>query len=183
MEIVELNLSRIKHGFPGVSPGLGTAHLEACLVCLENQHHSSGVILTVKGDTETKFRLQWEEKVTPQMQRAWRDLQVTTEIAACGIAFLLVEVLTEYTVASRSAKTTGYDYALAEKSAVSNDDIVIYQQARLEVSGILSAESEGIISARVTQKTKQTDVSDNSELPAFIVVVEFSRPLAYMVKK
>src|SRR5689334_3255540 len=112
MTVIDLNITRLAEGFPGVSPVLGAAHLEACLVCLENQQHASGAILTVKGDTETEFRLQWKEEVTPQMQRAWHDLQVATEIAACGIAFLLVEALTDYTIASRSAKTTGYDYAL-----------------------------------------------------------------------
>jgi hypothetical protein len=49
--------------------------------------------------------------------------------------------------------------------------------ARLEVSGIRNG-NRGKINARVKQKTEQTRASDAQGLPAYIIVVEFSRPVS-----
>ncbi len=180
-----LQLERLKAGFPGVSPALGAAHYEACLICLHDQQHSSGVSLVVKGITETTFQLQWEESVTEQMQRAWKDLLVATEIAAYGIAFLLIDTLTDYTVIEKSVKMTGFDYWLTDKQNLvrSSEEFVVPKEARLEVSGILQAKSKLTVRARVRQKLNQTMVSDKSGFPAYVIVVEFSIPEAQVVKK
>lgn len=74
-----LHLARLTSGFPGVSPALGAAHYEACLICLHDQQHLSGVASVVKGMTETTFQLQWEETITEQMQRAWDNQENATE--------------------------------------------------------------------------------------------------------
>jgi hypothetical protein len=54
--------------------------------------------------------------------------------------------------------------------------------ARLEVSGIRRG-SRSQINARVKQKTEQTGASDAGELPAYIIVVEFSRPISIVIAK
>jgi hypothetical protein len=184
-EIPVLQLERLKRGFPGVSPVLGAAHYEACLVCLHDQQHESGVALAVKGTFETIFQLQWEESVTEQMQRAWQDLPLATEIAACGLAFLLMEALTDYVILEKSVKTTGFDYWLTNKQNVSNpmEDFVLPKEARLEISGILQAKSQATVQARIRQKLNQTSVSDKTGFPAYIIVVEFSRPEVQVMKK
>lgn len=50
-------------------------------------------------------------------------------------------------------------------------------KARLEVSGIRNGDQK-IIKARVREKLTQTEVSDKTRLPAYVVVVEFGRPVA-----
>jgi hypothetical protein len=176
-EIRTLDLARLKQGFPGVSPVLGAAHLEACLICLEHQKHRSGVLLSVKGDTETQFRLQWEEDVTPQMRRSWEDMENATEWAACGLAFLLIAALTPYTIIRQAQRGTRIDYWVGEAK-----ENYFQEKARLEVSGIRAAKTESQVRVRVTEKWKRITKIRNARLPVYIIVVEFSRPLAYMEK-
>jgi hypothetical protein len=52
---------------------------------------------------------------------------------------------------------------------------------RLEVSGIRKGD-DSRIKARIKQKLEQVSPTDG-KLPAYIVVVEFSNPLAFIVKK
>ncbi|MBW4623103.1 MAG: hypothetical protein KME17_27560 [Cyanosarcina radialis HA8281-LM2] len=56
------------------------------------------------------------------------------------------------------------------------------RMARLEVSGIRQG-NRSQINARVKQKTKQTRASDAQGLPAYIIVVEFSRPMSIVRAK
>jgi len=52
----------------------------------------------------------------------------------------------------------------------------------LEVSGILEGDIKAI-RARISQKLKQTEPTDKTALPAFIAVVEFSKPQSHLVQK
>ena len=54
-------------------------------------------------------------------------------------------------------------------------------QVRLEVSGIRKGD-DSRIKARIKQKLEQVSPTDGT-LPAYIVVVEFSNPLAFIVKQ
>jgi hypothetical protein len=173
----ELDLNVLKEGLPGVSKTRGAEHAEACLVCFGLHKHPIGVELEVKGSYDERFRVVWDDVLTEQIRRAWNDVDDATESGANGIAFLLILALTEYTIIERSRKGTGFDYALGYK-----DRVPFQNEARLEVSGIFNATSEHDIMRRVEQKLEQTNRSDG-ELPAYIIVVEFSNPLAYMVKK
>jgi hypothetical protein len=56
------------------------------------------------------------------------------------------------------------------------------RMARLEVSGIRKG-SQGQINARIKQKTEQSRASDAGGLPAYIIVVEFSRPISIVSAK
>jgi hypothetical protein len=61
--------------------------------------------------------------------------------------------------------------------------VLLFQRmARLEVSGIRKG-SRSQINARVKQKTEQTRASDAEGLPAYIIVVEFSRPISTVSAK
>ena len=175
-----LNLVKLKQGFPGVTSALGEACFEACMICFESQHHSSGVELRLAGSFVGSFQILWNEETTDQMGRAWYDEREATEFAASGVAFLLIMELTQYTVLQRSRQGTGYDYWLAEKAEV--DRYPFRYAARLEVSGIRRAEKESMIKTRVQQKLDQIKPADIS-LQTYIIVVEFSRPLAYVVEK
>lgn len=163
------------------SPRLWAAHWQKQpLLCLENQYHAESCFLTVRYGEKTIPYLLWRLTVTDQIDRAYHDLQEATELGACGIAILIAMKITGYTLVQRSVKGTGFDYWLG---VVASEESLepMERKARLEVSGILHG-AEVIIEARVQEKIRQTRQSAG-EHPAFVIVVEFSRPLAYMVKE
>ena len=150
---------------------------EAAAVCLDNQNHKQNVMLTVEGDLEAQFQLTWEE-VTQQIKDSRNDMDYSVENGAYCLAMLVIERLTDYKVVKQSKKRTGFDYWLGNKK----EALGIQQQARLEVSGILKG-TIGQINQRMREKIKQTQKSDNLNIPAYIVVVEFSRPLLKITKR
>ena len=151
---------------------------EAASVCLHDRGHQSGVEIEISGTYKDRFRLVWNE-VTEQMQRSWSDQEVATEHGAYGIAALLIEALTNYTVIERSRKVTGFDYWLG---ATTSDAPLFQAKARLEVSGIRWG-GPGMVNTRVRQKLKQIRTSGSSTLPAFVVVVEFGKPQSRVEKR
>jgi hypothetical protein len=146
---------------------------------LEQQRHQKGVTLDVQGASaetlEATFTLTWP-KVTEQVRKEWGDPVEATENGACGIAILLVEALTDYHIVHRSYRSTGIDYWLAKK-----EDELLQNAARLEVSGI----RRGIerMNARLAAKLKQTSQSDDTALPAIVIVIEFGQPVAALGHK
>jgi hypothetical protein len=174
----KLVITKFNQGLPAITPAFGAALAEACAICFTNQGHTQGVEITVKGSFTEVFKLYWQE-VTDQMLRCWNDSEYTTEQAAYGIAFLVIQELTDYTVIERSRRGTGFDYWLGKKS--DNYELPFQNAVRLEVSGIRKGD-ESRIKSRVQQKLQQVSPSDGI-LPAYIVVVEFSNPLAFIVEK
>jgi hypothetical protein len=150
---------------------------QAAAVCLDNQNHTSGVLLKIEGDLSAQFQLSWQP-VTQQMRDSWEDMQDTTEDGACGLAILTIQKLTEYKVIKRSRKQTGFDYWLGSKE---DDNYPFQAKARLEISGILRGGNRQI-DQRVKEKREQVKQSNYLKLPAYIVVVEFSTPLVKVVK-
>jgi hypothetical protein len=134
------------------------------------------VLLGVRGSFEAKFALRWPA-TSDQIQREWGDPQEATENGAVGVAILLVASLTDYHIVHRSYKSTGIDYWLGLKN-----DLLFQHAARLEVSGIRVGDDR-LVESRVNAKLKQTERSKQSGLPAFVVVIEFGRPIAALVKK
>ena len=110
--------------------------------------------------------------VTSQALKAWNDPEEATEQGAAGIAVLLAERETGYEVIRRSRKNTGFDYWLGEKT--SHD---FREEAKLEVSGIRKGNNTDV-RARVREKLRQMRRSRDLALPAYAIVVEFSKPLA-----
>ncbi len=174
-----LNLQSLNQGLPAITPAFGSAIAEAAAICLTDEAHQPGVTLEVKGEFSTQFKLDWQP-VTEQTRRCWNDQEYTTEQAAYGIAFLLILQLTNLTVIERSRKGTGFDYWLgSQDSAIT---LPFERMARLEVSGIRKG-NRSKINARVKQKIEQTGASDPEGLPAYIIVVEFSRPISVVSTK
>ncbi len=181
-----INLAKLIDGLPGVSPRRGSEYYEATLVCLTEQNHIPGVNCDVNSMDETLsiLRLHWSEQVTEQMRNSWNDRDEATESGAVGIAILVILELTEYTIVRRSKKGTGVDYWLGFKGeSMDLGENVLKDSARLEVSGIRIAERESIIKARVMQKIGQTSKSDSMQIPAYVIITEFSRPVLYMVRR
>ncbi len=178
-QIQLLSLQSLSQGLPAITPAFGAAIAEAGAICLTDEAHKPGVALKVEGEFSTTFKLNWQP-VTEQTRRCWNDEEYTTEQAAYGVAFLLILQLTTLTVIERSRKGTGFDYWLGIQDSTTT--LPFQRMARLEVSGIRRG-NRSQINARVKQKTEQTSASDAQGLPAYIIVVEFSRPLSIISAK
>ena len=169
----ELALSDITKGLPGVSTIEGTNLFENCIVALHKCNHPSPVTLSVDGMTRHDYTLNWDDNYNDQLARTYADEQSMTERAAIAISILLALKQTSYTVIERSRKGTGFDYMLGEK-----DDPFFNPKARLEISGILRESPQNSVNSRYQQKEKQTSISDDMQLPAYISIVEFNTPKA-----
>lgn len=172
LDLRDLDSGRI----PGVSQSVGASLAEAAGVCLESQGHVVGVQIVVKGYSNNRYSLNWPP-ITEQSIRAWGDRESATEFGAAGVAILLIEKETGYKVIERSRRGTGFDYWLGDDT-----DEPLQPKGRLEVSGIRHGKNRDV-GARVRQKLGQTDRSDNSTLPAYVIVVEFGGPLAEVREK
>jgi hypothetical protein len=171
-----MNLAVLHRGCPGMTPAWGTSLSEAARVCLEDEGHASPVEYFVEGRFIARHDLEWPE-CTDQMRRTWHDLEEATEHGAYGMAALLVATHTDLEVVERSRKGTGFDYWLGPKGQQS----LFQSTARLEVSGIKRGD-DSAIQSRARKKLKQTEVTDGT-LPAFVIVVEFGRPIASVTQK
>jgi len=172
-----LSLSELSKGMIGITQPFGQSTAEAASICLEEQNHRNGVHLFVNNEFNKIFSVIWDD-TTDQMRRTWADHEVTTEYGAYGIAFLLIQDLTNLIVLERSCKGTGFDFWLGPKF---EEELLFQNKARLEVSGIRKG-NESDIQSRVKQKIKQTSRS-NGSLPAYIIVVEFGKPQSVVTKK
>jgi hypothetical protein len=173
-----VNISDITSGLPGITSVTGEHLYEGCIVCLARQNHSSkGTKLLVSGDVTKNITLVWTDIYTEQLERTWADQFYATEHGAVCIAILLALKLTNYTVIEKSARKNGFDYWLGNK-----DDMLFQHKARLEISGIFEGGGKEI-NRRYTIKLQQTNLSDSSGLPAYIGIVEFSRPTAKFGEK
>ncbi len=181
---------------PGVGRKRGADLAKAGAVCLESQGHNPSVQIEVRGISESTYTLTWPE-VTAQDRRTWADPSEATEDGAAGIAALLAIREIGYTIILRSYKSTGIDYWLgnndqsdvtatertltsALQSLLEDDDLIV--KGRMEVSGILNGDDRQV-RARTRLKLSQTNQSDSSGLPAYVVVVEFGRPIAEVTEK
>ena len=167
---VQLDLTDLKYGSPGITPAFGQSLAEAAGVCLEDRQHSSPTSMPVSGDAGGEAILTWMP-TSPQVRRCWNDDEVATEHGAYGIAVLLVPRISDLQVVERSKKGTGFDYWLGTST---EPDSLFQNKARLEVSGIRSG-ADTVIARRVRKKIRQTQQSP-STLAALVVVVEFGGP-------
>ena len=176
-----LNLDDLGNTYiPGVSPSIGKALAEAGAICLDSRHHQQGVQLAVRGIRSFSYSLGWTP-ATAQGHRSWQHNQAT-EWGAAGIAVLLARNETPFTVVEAAMQGTGIDYWLGEES-----DITFQRKARLEISGIRpendATVNDGMIAGRVREKLQQTTQSDDTDTPAYVIVVEFGRPIAEVHQK
>lgn len=169
-----ISLDSLAKGVKVITPEAVGFYKENCMVCFDNQGHTSGVkirVIDVDGSEES-FCVQWTGDVTEQLRRSYKDLKKATDFAACTIALLLVRELTECSAVEQAAATgTTVDYYLnlQEKQ---DDDLIFNHVARLEVSGILCETGRNSVKKRLTAKLKRL----SQGLPTIIIIVEFSRP-------
>ena len=156
---------------PREHPGIGDALAQAGAICLESQNHTPGVALAVRGNAAVdSYRLEWDPPTGPG-SALWQYNQAT-EWGAAAVAILLVNQETPYRVVESAAARTGIDFWLSEDS-----DLTFQRKARVEVSGIRNG-NDAAVTRRVSQKLTHTAQSDHSQTTAYVIVVEFSRPVA-----
>lgn len=154
------------------SPKTCDAYTEAAAVCLENQGHKNKVNFKIQNEKNTIVELNWVA-ISQRIRDNWLDLQEATEYGAICLAIWAIHEKTEYKVIRRSPKLTGFDYWLGDKTS----EYPFQDKARLEVSGILKG-TKSQIKQRLNEKLKQTKRSDHLNLPAIVVIIEFSEPVA-----
>ncbi|MEK7254714.1 MAG: hypothetical protein AAB316_08220 [Bacteroidota bacterium] len=178
----ELKLDTLKNGLPGLTEMMGAYFLEAAIVALTKNGHQSGTILKVKGDFKESFQLKWSSALDKPTLGSWKNEQKVAELGAVAISLLLLLELTDYNGFEESGSGTGIDYWL---SNAESEDHPFHNQrkARLEISGILKASRNNDIAARIRLKKRQVKLSDHTNLPAYIAIVEFGEPKSKIIKQ
>lgn len=174
---MEIKITDIKRGLPGISSIAAQQLYETFEVCMHSSGHSEVVPLILAGDFTDSIVLHWQDECNELKIRTYADMQYTTEHGAVCLSVMLTTALTPYTIIERSRKGTGFDYWLGDKNSY-----LFQRKARLEVSGILHGD-DSMIKNRHAAKIEQTNKSDKLQLPAYISVIEFSKPKALFAKK
>lgn len=165
---------------PALPRGAHIALLQKCCVCFDNQGFASGFFLLVecKGlvasqeETETFFKLTWQETVDDALRGAHADLSESVEDSAKAIGMLLISALTQYKTCRQALRGTHIDYYLVD----SNAELPFQSQntACVEFTGILN-DLDGI-TQRIKEKRKR--LYDKRDFPVYIVCVEHNFPVA-----
>jgi len=174
---MEINVTSIKSGLPGITSVAASQLYEAFEVCMHTSGHAEKVGLSMAGITNNSINLLWADEYNGQKERTYADMQYTVEHGAVCLSVMLSTALTPYTVIERSRKGTGIDYWLGDK-----DSVLFQKKARLEVSGILKGNNYDI-NRRYDAKVEQIQRSNGLQLPAFVSVIEFSYPRAIFNKR
>jgi len=119
-----------------------------------------------------------------RMRRTYADPQEAVEWGASGVAAVAIEALESLTVYERSPKSGfGFDYFLIpEGQAGAADEENFFAEAThvLEVSGTMQ-DDDRELDSRVREKIKRLK-ERRQPLPAFVLVVDFRRVRAKLVK-
>lgn len=181
--MIELRLETLDSGIPALTPKRAGVHMEACVWCLKECGHDNGVKLKAVEEQVGScfYKVTWPKKLIDidAIYRAYNK-DDGPEDGAIAIALLLIREKTDYTAIRRSVTKTGIDYWLGYKNN-QKGQIFGWENARLEVSGILRQSPTNKIKYRVSKKIEQTKQSDYASFPAYVIVIEFSQPLAKMV--
>jgi hypothetical protein len=170
-----LSLSSLRNQkMPGLTAEQGGVMAQAGSVCLDDQGHGTVATLIVE-DTRGAFaspQLLRRLPVRDELKNAYAFETRATDHGACGVALLLILRFTDLKVLEESRQTTGYDYWLGR-----DPDHAFRDGVMLEVSGIRHGEASDI-NARVKEKMDRLRKYPDNAGPGYIIVVEFSRPVA-----
>ena len=162
------------------SPAQCAVFAEYCITALEYNEHYSGCSLLVLGHEEKEIIIFWNKKF---LRAGYREKRKITEKAAETISFFLVKEMSEFSVVLEATIGTGFDYWLGYDEEHRLYDPLNFMKARLEISGINKETRDNTVKKRVEEKRSQVKVSDSTNLPAYISVVELFTPKAAFEKK
>lgn len=152
-------------------------YAEAAAICFEDNNFIGSASLKIEGEQTAQFTFTWA-CVSQQVKDMHNDLVYETEYGAYCIAFLIIHHLTDYKTIRRSKRKTGFDYWLGD----TNSEYPFDDTAQLEVSGILKGNAIDI-KRRIKEKQKQVKQSNAGQLPAYIIVTEFSQPISKVIRE
>lgn len=179
----KLDLDILKTGVPVISKKIGAFLAEAAAICLHMNGYKSGVKLKLEGEVTETLVIEWNDKITEDVLNSWNDPKEATEFGATALAILLLLQYTDFTYFIRAFQGTGIDYWLGKGKYTGEGLPTGDRKGRLEISGILKQSKGNTINMRINRKKKQSKQTDDTELPVYIVVVEFSQPKAKIIKK
>lgn len=180
--VVQLDLESLSD-LPVMTDWYAGECYSALLVCLEHNSHTSGTETDLRNLNETLERLNlvWTRSIEDNDRRNWGGPSNAAERAGEGMAWLIIHRFTDFTVIKRSLKKTGVDFWLGYKQDV--EELVFQDKARMEAKGRTELRYESHIRQVVNKALEQTELSNSTGMPAYIVVTEFSRPVIYLVEK
>ena len=172
IDLTDLGAGRVS----GVPPSLGKSFEQAAVVRLESLGHSRRAEIDVTGNVSNKYTITWAT-VPNQVRRLLDDADTTTENGALGIAFIVVNLELGFFIGPAHGKAGGggFDYWLVNEGGTQ-------LTARLEVAG-RRKHTMTEVRALATQKLRQIEPSDSWGYPGYVVVIEFSNPIAMVLKK
>jgi|GEM_PF-1997875 len=173
-----MDLTKIKKGFPGLTANVGKCFYDAIVATMHRAKHPEFVSLNLTGDNKKVIPLRWKDSFNDQIDRTFKEDSSMIDAAASGVSCLLATEETDYTIVERGYAGSGFDYYLGYE-----DEPLFSKSARLEISGIKKENDKNTPEGRLKMKLKQTDQSDSSGLPAYISIIEFSKPRAIFQKK
>ena len=155
--------------------------MEAAAVCLADQGHGPIVHLRLTGEFQHTVELALPS-VDESMRRTHADLPRAVERGACAIAALVCERQQGLFVAEHSCQMARRGGGFHNWLAPADDDQLLFQsRSRLEVSGILTG-SETQVRRRIQEELERL-AKFESVAPTWVMVVEFSRPVAQTVRR
>ncbi len=149
--------------------------LTASSYCLDKNNHETGVQATITGGVENVIKLSWAP-ISQEVENTYADPGTATERGAEGLAFIIVDRLTEYQVGMLSYVGTGFDYYLVAKDVAPSLQVLSQGYMKLEVSGIDKKTAKNTVDSRVRMKCKQA-ATHKDGIDYMVVVAEFSEPL------
>ena len=175
----EIFINDFNNVCPEISAIQCATYAEGCAVALEEQGHHSPAELLIVGDFPRQYSLLWD---TPLSKRGWREPRDLAHFGALALAFHLTIRLTEFQVIEQATiGKGGFDYYLGYKEDHPKYDPDNFMNARLEISGI--NKGVNLLAKRVREKLEQVKPSDSWNIPAYIAVTDFSKPITFIKKK
>lgn len=172
IDLTHLGAGRV----PGVPPSLGKYYEQTAVVRLESVGHSQRAELDVTGDVSNTYTMIWAS-VSDQVRMLLDDADTTTENGALGIAFIVISLELGFAVGPAHGKAGegGFDYWLVNEGGTR-------LTARLEVAG-RRRRTMAEVRSLTLKKLRQIEPSDSWGYPGYVIVVEFSHPLAMVRTK
>jgi hypothetical protein len=169
-----INLTKFASGTARLSPEFCGMIAAACALKLKQNAHPQPAILAIEGSYTETVTIGWDE---PDARTEGSFGEKATEFAGECLGIAVTEKLTEFNVVERSFIGTGFDFWLGRKR-----DLLFQRKARLEISGMDDGDPTEI-QARVKRKQNQVDKGTvNNSLRALIVVSQFTRPVAKVIR-
>ncbi len=179
-EVQSISLEPLRNGIGRYVAERSQGDYLAAIVAFDQMGYDDNKLCEVKDYDELKLVIafEWSTEINDDMRDSMNDSDLA-EDGAVGIALILIDTFTKYTVVERAIEGSGVDFLLGDKETfdVSNRKDFGIPTARLEVSGMLKAKPRSRFRTRINEKVKQSKESDSDGTPAYVIVVEFGTPM------